>query len=78
MSPSTALDKAGFDENLTKTSSKSVNGTNGVARQSMSTPLPNPSLMVTADHNLKVEEAPVYAPGKGEVLLHIRATGVCG
>jgi L-iditol 2-dehydrogenase len=78
MSPSTALDRAGFDENLTKTSSKSVNGTNGVARQSMSTPLPNPSLMVTADHNLKVEEAPVYAPGKGEVLLHIKATGVCG
>jgi L-iditol 2-dehydrogenase len=78
MSPSTSLDRAGVDANLTKTSSKDANGTNGVARQSMSTPLPNPSLMVTADHNLKLEEAPVYAPGKGEVLLHIKATGVCG
>jgi L-iditol 2-dehydrogenase len=34
--------------------------------------------MVTADHTLKQEEAPVYAPAKGEVLLHIKATGVCG
>jgi hypothetical protein len=44
----------------------------------ISTPLPNPSLQVTADHNLKQVEAPVYAPGIGEVLLHIKATGVCG
>ncbi|KAF2621493.1 sorbitol dehydrogenase-like protein [Macroventuria anomochaeta] len=44
----------------------------------MSTPLPNPSLQVTADHNLKQEDAPVYAPAQGEVLLHIKATGVCG
>lgn len=44
----------------------------------LSTPLPNPSLQVTADHNLKQEDAPVYAPGHGEVLLHIKATGVCG
>jgi L-iditol 2-dehydrogenase len=42
------------------------------------TTLPNPSLQVTADHNLKLQEAPVYAPAKGEVLLHIKATGVCG
>ncbi|KAH8626288.1 hypothetical protein IG631_18306 [Alternaria alternata] len=42
------------------------------------TPLPNPSLQVTADHNLKLQEAPVYAPKRGEVLLHIKATGVCG
>lgn len=39
---------------------------------------PNPSLQVTPDHKLKSVEAPVYAPGKGEVLLHIKATGVCG
>jgi L-iditol 2-dehydrogenase len=44
----------------------------------ISTPLPNPSLVVTADHKLKLEEAPVYAPARGEVLLHIKATGVCG
>lgn len=39
---------------------------------------PNPSLQVTADHNLKLVEAPVHAPGHGEVLLHIKATGICG
>ncbi|KAF2119602.1 sorbitol dehydrogenase-like protein [Lophiotrema nucula] len=44
----------------------------------MTTPLPNPSLQVTADHSLKQVEAPVYAPGFGEVLLHVKATGVCG
>jgi L-iditol 2-dehydrogenase len=44
----------------------------------VSTPLPNPALFVTADHQLKQEEAPVHAPAKGEVLLHIKATGVCG
>lgn len=41
-------------------------------------PLPNPSLQVTVDHKLKQVEAPVYAPQKGEVLLHIKATGICG
>ncbi|KAF5006920.1 hypothetical protein FDECE_6725 [Fusarium decemcellulare] len=41
-------------------------------------PLPNPSLQVTADHNLKRVDAPVYAPKAGEVLLHIKATGICG
>ncbi|KAH8168537.1 alcohol dehydrogenase groES-like domain-containing protein [Sarocladium implicatum] len=41
-------------------------------------PLPNPSLQVTADHQLKAVNAPVYAPRAGEVLLHIKATGVCG
>jgi hypothetical protein len=54
---------------------------NGVVKPkkiTISTPLPNPSLQVTADHNLKQVEAPVYAPGIGEVLLHIKATGVCG
>lgn len=41
-------------------------------------PLPNPSLQVTADHQLKTLEAPVYAPGPGDVLLHIKSTGICG
>ncbi|KAM0276548.1 hypothetical protein ACHAQH_006649 [Verticillium albo-atrum] len=41
-------------------------------------PLPNPSLQVTADHRIKTVEAPVLAPKKGEVLLQIKATGVCG
>ncbi|KAL1981151.1 hypothetical protein VTN96DRAFT_3038 [Rasamsonia emersonii] len=42
------------------------------------TPLPNPSLQVTANHNIKQVDAPVYAPGRGEVLLQIKATGICG
>lgn len=47
-------------------------------KQLLKTPLPNPSLQVTADHKLKQKDAEVYAPGRGEVLLHIKATGVCG
>lgn len=38
----------------------------------------NPSLVVTADHELKLEDAPVLQPGHDEVLLHVRSTGVCG
>lgn len=41
-------------------------------------PLPNPSLQVTADQQIKLVEAPVYKPKRGEVLLHIKATGICG
>lgn len=75
MTAATSLGPSGVNERPTKTLSKDTNGT---SRQLLLTPLPNASLMVTADHNLKQEEAPVYAPGKGEVLLHIKATGVCG
>ncbi|KAH1345610.1 hypothetical protein KXV68_004443 [Aspergillus fumigatus] len=46
--------------------------------QIIQTPLRNPSLQVTADHQLKFVEAPVYAPRRGEVLLQIKATGICG
>lgn len=42
------------------------------------TPRPNPSLQATADHRLKLVEAPVPEPGQGEVLLHVKATGICG
>lgn len=55
---------------------KTTNGSSG--KKALSTPLSNPSLQVTVDHNLKQVDAPVYAPGHGEVLLHIKATGVCG
>jgi L-iditol 2-dehydrogenase len=51
----------------------SVNGGNTIV-----TPRPNPSLQATADHCLKLVEAPVPEPGYGEVLLHIKATGICG
>lgn len=39
---------------------------------------PNPSLQVTPDHQLKQTEAPVLSPLNGEVLVHIKATGICG
>jgi L-iditol 2-dehydrogenase len=48
--------------------------TNGVLKTSHK----NPSLKVTADHQIKMEEAPVRQPGPGEVLLHVKATGICG
>ncbi|KAM0346901.1 hypothetical protein ACHAPU_005241 [Fusarium lateritium] len=54
-----------------------LNGSSNDA-QTLQAPLPNPSLQVTADHNLKRVDAPVYAPRAGEVLLHIKATGICG
>ncbi|KAH0384468.1 sorbitol dehydrogenase, partial [Aureobasidium melanogenum] len=38
----------------------------------------NPSLQVTADHQIKMAEAPIEQPGHGEVLLHIKCTGICG
>lgn len=47
--------------------------------QHLQPPLPNPSLQVTADHQLKlVPSTPVRAPGRGEVLVHVKATGLCG
>ncbi|KXH26240.1 sorbitol dehydrogenase [Colletotrichum simmondsii] len=47
-------------------------------QETIQAPLPNPSLVVTADHQLKAEEAPVLAPKAGEALVHVKATGVCG
>ncbi|KAI5202257.1 sorbitol dehydrogenase [Aureobasidium subglaciale] len=41
-------------------------------------PHSNPSLQVTADHQIKMAEAPIHKPGQGEVLLHIKCTGICG
>lgn len=38
----------------------------------------NPALKVTADHRIKMEEAPIQEPGPGEVLIHIKTTGICG
>lgn len=55
-----------------------ASSTNGQQRTQLTAPLPNPSLQVTADHQLKLVEAPVWAPGPGEVLLHVKATGICG
>lgn len=49
-----------------------------VTNGSLATSHANPSLVVTADHKVLMAEAPVHAPGPGEVLLHIKATGICG
>ena len=38
----------------------------------------NPSLQVTADHRIKMVPAPIIKPGHGEVLLHVKTTGICG
>ncbi|KAJ6439837.1 sorbitol dehydrogenase [Purpureocillium lavendulum] len=38
----------------------------------------NPSLVVTKDGRIKMEDAPMADPGPDEVLLHVRATGICG
>ncbi|PSN65244.1 alcohol dehydrogenase [Corynespora cassiicola Philippines] len=77
MAPSIVLDPPSDNSINAETSHQS---SNGVPRKqaTLSTPFPNPSLQVTADHRLKQVDAPVYAPGHGQVLLHIKATGVCG
>lgn len=74
MAPSIISDPAAPEAVQPKTASSGTSKT----RTTITAPLPNPSLQVTADHNLKQVEAPVYAPGHGDVLLHIKATGVCG
>ncbi|KAK9235053.1 chaperonin 10-like protein [Lipomyces kononenkoae] len=33
---------------------------------------------ITANHDIRLEEAPILTPEKGEVLIHIKATGICG
>ncbi|KAK6853862.1 hypothetical protein PG995_010674 [Apiospora arundinis] len=48
------------------------------AQNVVKTSHPNPALQVTADHQIKMVEAPVEQPGPGQVLLHIKATGICG
>ena len=74
--------------------SNGTSGTNGKANGSQDKPLSmnlkskgnlerishekNPSLQVTADHNIKLVEAPILTPGQGQVLVHVRATGICG
>jgi L-iditol 2-dehydrogenase len=38
----------------------------------------NPSVQVTADHTIRMVEAPILKPGPADVLLHIKVTGICG
>ncbi|KAJ5287921.1 hypothetical protein N7478_003607 [Penicillium angulare] len=73
MAPSVLVDQqAGHTDHSVPVVKKALN--NAVIKASH----PNPSLQVTSDHKLKLVEAPVYAPGRGEVLVHIKATGICG
>ncbi|KAH7034578.1 chaperonin 10-like protein [Microdochium trichocladiopsis] len=51
---------------------------NGISATRLKPSHPNPSLQVTADHKLKLVDAPIHEPGPGEVLLHIKTTGICG
>ncbi|KAK5555035.1 hypothetical protein LTR46_006665 [Exophiala xenobiotica] len=44
----------------------------------LSSQIPNPSLQVTASHTIKLTPAAIHAPSPGEVLVHIKATGLCG
>ncbi|KAF2002079.1 hypothetical protein P154DRAFT_151065 [Amniculicola lignicola CBS 123094] len=39
---------------------------------------PNPSVEVTADHQLRQVEAPIHVSGVGEALIHSKCTGGCG
>ena len=38
----------------------------------------NRSLVLDAEHNLRIENRPIPVPGEGEVLVKIAATGICG
>lgn len=38
----------------------------------------NPSLYVTPHHTIEVKESPIPIPADTQVLIHVRATGVCG
>ena len=38
----------------------------------------NPSLIVTADRQIRMQTAPIDTLGPDDVLLHVRATGICG
>ena len=76
MAPTAVLDEAPPSVDISKL--KLANSASQQTDTIIQAPLPNPSLQVTADHQLKAIEAPVYAPKAGEVLLHIKCTGVCG
>ncbi|KAH7399966.1 putative alcohol dehydrogenase [Cadophora sp. MPI-SDFR-AT-0126] len=54
------------------------NDSNKNASQVKSPQLSNPSLQVTAEKTIKLVNAPIRKPESGEVLLHIKATGICG
>lgn len=56
----------------------SLNGLHELNPGLKETGVENPSLQVTADHQIKMVSAPILKPGPDEVLLHVKATGICG
>ncbi|CAL5875285.1 uncharacterized protein PFLUO_LOCUS9590 [Penicillium psychrofluorescens] len=70
MAPSVLVDPVSGQQDVSKS--------RVAGRTVIPTTFPNPSLQVTADHQLKFVEAPVYAARRGEALVHIKATGICG
>ncbi|KAL3956082.1 hypothetical protein ACCO45_008928 [Purpureocillium lilacinum] len=52
--------------------------TTATAAAAAAADMANPSLVVTKDGRIKMEDAPMAEPGPDEVLLHVRATGICG
>jgi len=60
-------------------STEHIEATNGIhTNNDAPTSDHNPSLQVTADHTIKMVEAPVQEPGRGDVLIHVKTTGICG
>lgn len=57
---------------------ESLNGSYPLNPDLKETGIENPSLQVTADHQIKMVPAPILKPGPNEVLLHVKATGICG
>lgn len=57
---------------------KSLSGLHPLNPGLRETEIENPSLQVTADHQIKMVSAPILKPGPSEVLLHVKATGICG
>ena len=64
-------------ETLTTNTKSTVQVQEHVTAESRSY-LPNPSIQVTPDQQLKQVEAPIETLKRGQVLVHIKATGICG
>lgn len=55
----------------TRTSSESALSSTHIKSQ-------NVSVFTNPEHELYIKNGPVPAPGPGECLIHVRATGICG
>lgn len=58
--------------------SKATNNLQQTSENTASIQWKNPSLQVTAQKTIKLVEAPLRKPSHGEVLVHVKATGICG